>query len=224
MPAILDVAENVYNEDGSPVIDSKTGKQVRRVKKVVVIRSWQKADGAQLYFHSNGTYGYKDGSPVRTRAELEDPGLIGNEEQRKLALVWWDRKGVDESKKYYASQAERSRLVAERSPGVMRQVDSDLDIIMYMRRPLADRRRAAFGEPFTWFTMFENRPGWWGDAEIIEVGQYRYEKVNMTTMDLKRDEEKKAQGIAAAAQGQAPLVVGGDHDDSLDDAMEQEQA
>lgn len=219
MPQVLTVAEKLYDDDGFPVMNKETGKQETRLKRVTVIRSWQSASGKQIYQHSDGTYGYKDGSPVMGRDELEDPELGMSEIHRDLALAWWIRKGEKESKAFYEMRAAQRRRVAEATPGVVRQVDSDLDSVMYQKRPLNDRRRAAFGEPFTWFTEFKTRPDWWGHATVIDMGQWRYEMTDLRAEISKLDD----QIVDAKIPGKdldAPIVTGGDHSGSLDDAMD----
>jgi hypothetical protein len=64
---------------------------------------------------------------------------------------------------------------------------------MYMRRPVKDKRKKAFSEPSTWPEFgFTHRPDWWGFAGVIELGIYRYEKV-----ELEEDEE----GAGGSDQG-----------------------
>ncbi len=143
-------------------------------KKVQVIRSWQESDGRQLYLHLNGVYGYKDGSPIRSEAELD---IIASPVQRKAAQRWWDLAGKKMSAEHYAVLEEKERELYESQIPAIEGDVSDLDAIMYIRRPIRNRSRAAYSEPHTWLGWFQSRPDWWGHANVIELGEHRYEIV-----------------------------------------------
>ena len=155
-----------------------------KLKEIHVLRSWQESDGRQLFLHTNGIYGYKDESPVRTRAELD---IIIDPTQKKMANVWWDRVGKDMSAGFYQ---EREAEIEERQMKglnvVVKGESSDLDSITYIRRPIKDKRKKAFSEPSTWPEFdLDFRPDWWGKASVIELGVYRYEQI------LGEEEEEK---------------------------------
>lgn len=160
-------------------IDGKT-----HLKAVYVIRSWQESGGAQIYLHADGTYGYKDGSPIRTIRELD---IMGDPHQRKIAESWWERTGERLSKKFYAAQDQEIAKKQAEVQAVEGDV-SDLDTVQYRRRSIADRRKLAWCAPHTWYGWFPARPDWWGFASIIEIGTFRYQFVEPTG-DIEPEEE-----------------------------------
>ena len=148
------------------------GKPAQKI--VRVVRSWQDVNGKQVYLHANGVYGYKDGTPVISTNEFN---IITDKTQHKNAQAWWKRVGRKMSEEHYEKQAkEIERRNRDGIPQVVEGDSSDLDSVSYIRRPVGDRRRAAFSDPLTWFELgFPERPGWWGAAQIIEISGYRYE-------------------------------------------------
>lgn len=165
------MAQKLYVKTTGP--DGKTA-----LKTVNVIRSWQESNGEQIYLHANGVYGYKNGSPVKKEGEFS---MISDPTQHRLAVIWWKKVGESMSAGHYARvDAEIERRQTEGLPVVVEGESSDLDAVMYMRRPVKDKRRKAFSEPSTWPEFeFEKRPDWWGHAGVIELGIYRYEMVEM---------------------------------------------
>jgi len=160
--------------------DGKVG-----LRAVHIIRSWQESDGNQIYLHHNGIYGYKDGSPVKDKEEFE---IISDANQKKLAEAWWDRTGKQISEKYYADRRKAQEARQDGLEAVMGSV-SDLDAAQYIRRLLTDRKKDAWSEPMSWFECSpDGRPDWWGKASIIEIGNYRYKKLEAESV-LPGDEE-----------------------------------
>lgn len=159
------------------------------MKEVFIIRSWQESTGNQIYLHANGVYGYKDGSPVRNDKEFN---IIGSLVQRNAALAWWNRKGKTLSEDYYRRQAEmvETRILAD--VPVVEGDASDLDTVLYSRRPVSDRSKNAFSEPTTWFDWFDKRPDWWGHAPLIEIGGFRYKMIE-TSEDATPGESEPAE-------------------------------
>jgi len=153
----------VRNKDGST-----------RLKTVTVIRLWSQSDGKQLFLHSNGTYGYKDGSPVISAREFD---IISDPHQRERAMDWWDRTGERISREFYEKREEEEIARQETDVPVVEGDFSSVDVIQYIRRPLKTRSRAAYGDPSTWYEWFDARPDWWGFARVIEIQGYRYEIV-----------------------------------------------
>jgi len=144
-------------------------------KEINVIRSWQESDGRQIFLHTNGVYGYKDESPVLKK---EDLNIISDPTQHRLALNWWDRTGKEMSAGFY--DAREKEIERRQLEGVPVPVDGDvsnLDAMVYIRRPVKDKRKKAFSEASTWPEFgFKVRPEWWGNAGMIELGAYHYEK------------------------------------------------
>jgi len=163
----------------------KDGKSA--LKPVHVIRSWQESSGAQLYLHTNGIYGYKDGSPVR---KVEEFDIIGDKIQKKGAIAWWERKGKDLSAKYYKDQEKRLMKELQSDIRIIEGDKSDLDIVQYVRRLVTDRRKNAWSEPQTWFEWFTTRPDWWGHADLIEIAGYRYKTIDQEEIEEVQDEEQ----------------------------------
>jgi len=158
-------------------IKIKDGQGRVRNRVVKVIRAWTEGGGKQLFLHADGTYGYKDGAPALNEAELD---IISSPAQRKLAQLWWNRVGARKSADYYRKQEQD--LQERQSQGVLESVSgdsSDLDMILYIRRPVTTRARDAFSDPSTWYEWFETRPEWWGFANVIEISGYRYEVVEV---------------------------------------------
>ncbi|MBU2549028.1 MAG: hypothetical protein KKB20_11480 [Proteobacteria bacterium] len=156
-------------------------------REVVVIRIWQESSGRQIFLHANGVYGYKDGSPVQRVDELS---IISDSIQRKAALAWWERKGRNLSAEHYARV--REEIEALQRLGLPEPEDGDvsaLDTVLYRRRLVKDRRKAAFSEPSTWFEWFDHRPDWWGFASVIEIGEMRYELVGDEEVEAGEEEE-----------------------------------
>lgn len=167
-------------------IKDKQGNNV--IKHVKIIRAWSEGNGNQLFLHANGTYGYKDGSPVKSEAELN---IITDKGQRRLARLWWEQTGARKSRDYYRKQEQR--LLERQSAGVPNVVlgdASDLDMVLYIRRPITTRSRDAFSDPNTWYEWFDARPEWWGYATVIELAGYRYERVQP---EEDRDADKLSQ-------------------------------
>lgn len=145
-------------------------KQAQGQKAVHIIRTWLDASGKSVYLHADGHYGYKDGSPLKARSELD---LIGDKTQRALAQAWWDRFGQKQSESYYAA-LEATNLEAA---GDFREVPvdtSELDAILYIRRPVG-RKKGAVSSPHSWMEWFSKRPDWWGQAKKIDFADYVYE-------------------------------------------------
>lgn len=171
------------------------------LKEVNVIRAWQESDGRQIYLHTNGVYGYKDGAPVKGSDEFS---IIGDPTQHKMAMMWWNKVGKDMSGGYYArvaAEIEKRQMIG--IPDVVAGDSSDLDAAMYMRRPIKDKRRKAFSEPSTWPELeFTQRPDWWGYAGVIELGIYRYEKVEVE--EEPKPEEEEAENVTYPAEDAEP--------------------
>ena len=162
-------------------VKTTDGKGGSRTKEVSVIRSWQESDGAQIYLHSDGVYGYKDGAPVRKAEEL---AIIGDPIQSKMARTWWARKGEALSREYYARlQAEIEERQMDGVPVPVEGESSALDAITYMRRPVGGKGKKSFSDPSTWPEYgFNDRPDWWGHAGMIELGGYHYEMVDVNDL------------------------------------------
>jgi len=181
--------------------DIKTGKSAQR--EVRVIRSWSEADGRQVYLHTSGVYGYKSGEPVVAKKELD---IIVDPTQRKLAYMWWDRIGQAMSQTYYAErQAEIEKGNLAGTP--MASESSDLDSVLYIRRPVKNRARSAFSDPYTWFEWFDKRPDWWGHAAVIEMGEWRYELLDAESSDA--DDPEKGAGQQPSQTGGGNLTASG---------------
>jgi len=152
----------------------KDGRNI--MNEVQIIRSWQDSHGEQLYLHTNGIYGYKDGTPVIKKEEF---GIIGDKIQRRFAEEWWDRIGKRISEDHY-TKAEDA-LVARQEAGLAPVVQGDasvLDMALYKRRSLTGKDRK-FGDPMTWYEWFNQRPEWWGHARVIEIAGFRYQQEAM---------------------------------------------
>lgn len=141
-------------------------------KIVSVIRSWNMVGCPQVFLHTNGVYGYKDGAPVREEKEFD---VIASPLQRKAALGWWNRVGRDLSRRYYEAQDARlARLAGDHNPDEGAP-DSAKDAALYQRSGKGDG--AGVEGPFSWMDLFATRPEWWGPARKVEFAEYVYERV-----------------------------------------------
>jgi hypothetical protein len=157
------------------------------LKEVHVIRSWQESSGLQLYLHKNGIYGYKDESPVMNVREFD---IIGDPIQKKAALAWWNRIGKKVSAEFYKKRDEKIEKGLGDIP-IIEGDDSNLDAAQYARRLISDRSKNAWSDSSTWFDWFDSRPDWWGYAGIIEIGNYRYKKMDLENESITNIDENE---------------------------------
>jgi hypothetical protein len=151
------------------------------MKEVTVHRSWQEAGGTAVYLHANGRYAYKDGTPLKKREELDIlPGA-----QRKMAQLWWDRIGGQESKAFYKSIETQAEAVAGDFQDNL-LTTTELDSALYVRR---SAKGGAVSAPHAWMEWFTKRPDWWGQAKVIGFADYIYE---MAVIEEKPEAEKTA--------------------------------
>lgn len=149
------------------VTDSAGNKSTRTVN---VVRSWQDAGGALIIMFHNGSYGYKNGEPVRNASEFN---IISSPVQHKAALAWWERAGRELSEAYYAAKERRE---AELHGDYRAEIgsESQYDSVLYTRTP-TDKPDDVSG-PFSWMDLFNKRPDWWGQAQMIGFGDFAYRK------------------------------------------------
>ena len=136
-------------------------------KEVNIHCSWQDAGGAAIFLHVNGRYAQKDGSPLKRSEELD----ILPPAQRKQAQRWWDAVGGVESAKYYKRQED----AAEAEAGDFRDAlveSTEFDVALYTRKKA---KGGAISAAKAWMEFFTKRPDWWGQARLIEFGDYIYE-------------------------------------------------
>ncbi|WP_028316697.1 hypothetical protein [Desulfatibacillum aliphaticivorans] len=138
------------------------------IKKVHVIRTFGNASGQAVYLHADGSYGYKDGSPLRSKTELD---IITNLAHRKAAQAWWEAVGKVKSEAHYAALAKREAELA----GDQQFIDgpnSELDTVLYQRRAAGSKKK--WEDPFPWGALFPQRPEWWGQAASIAFKDWEY--------------------------------------------------
>jgi len=141
------------------------------MREVKILRTFGSISKGQVFQHTNGVFGYKDGAPVKSEKEF---AIITHPLHRKAAEMWWQRTGRKMSEKYYAAQRERERARL----GDYQVTDgadlTELDAKLYYRQPV----NAAMGEdiegPFSWMDLFPKRPDWWGQARAIQFMDYQY--------------------------------------------------
>ncbi|MBU2550229.1 MAG: hypothetical protein KKB20_17605, partial [Proteobacteria bacterium] len=160
-----------------------------------VLRSWQDISGAQIYLLMDGSYTYKNKAPIRSADEFS---IISDPIQRSAAVTWWGRKGKAMSAKYY-EELERQIEALQRVGLPVEASDepvTELDAVLYRRRPVNDRRKAAFGDPETWSTFgFPKRPDWWGYATVVEIADMRYQLAEAE--DCEEAIEAEAEDVSA---------------------------
>lgn len=144
------------------------------MKTVKVVRAWS-TQSTSIYLHHDGTYGYKDGAPVRNLAELEavitHPGHLNN------ARTWWKQRGQAMSAAYYQAIAEREQAKIGQFQESGADDQSALDEALYLRRDLSKGKKSALSGPLSWLDCgYGSRPDWWGQAENIVFGRVQYIK------------------------------------------------
>ena len=159
-------------------------------KQVHILRTWLDASGKSVYLHTDGRYAYKDAAPLKNRGELD---MIGDRGQRTLAHAWWDRFGEKESLAYYAAieakQLEAAGDFRELAPDL-----SELDAILYIRRPVG-KKKGAVTAPHAWMEWFGKRPDWWGQAQKIAFMDYAYEVAEIEAAPAAAAETPPALGV-----------------------------
>lgn len=145
---------------------------VKTTKTITVLRSWQDGGGAHLFLFGNGSYGYKNGEPVRASTEFS---IITSPVQQRAAMAWWERAGAELSKRYYeAKEAHEASMAGDfQEPGG--KENSLLDAMLYTRSPQGKPEAKPDG-PFTWMDLFSQRPDWWGQALSITFGDFVYQR------------------------------------------------
>jgi hypothetical protein len=146
----------------------------KTTKTVHVHRSWQDINGKHIFLHHNGVYGFKDGSPIKSPADLE----VLPPEHRRLAMAWWSRVGSEMSAQFYSGKEEE----AARNAGdyqeqlAAEEFNTKLDSVLYSRRPIVNgKAKGAVSAPKPWMEFgFTRRPDWWGQAKAIAFPDYAY--------------------------------------------------
>lgn len=143
-------------------------------RKILVKRAWTNISGLGVFLHMDGTYGFRDGAPVRSLADIRE--VIHDKIQLKAAENWWDRIGEKQSAAYYDALEKRRRLLAGDYTEGPVEGDSDLDMILYSKIP-AGEAPEDHQVPNTWMELgFKKRPDWWGQASGIQFDDFLYVK------------------------------------------------
>ena len=168
--------------------DPGTGKDVIGERKVLVARAWANSSGAQVFLHLNGTYGYKDGAPVKDIKELD---VITDPIQHERAVAWWNLKGERMARDAHnKKQVELEKRAMDPDEVVTKM--TDLDTAQYIRRPKNNKSPKAFCEPNTWVGYeFSERPPWWGLLEMAEDAHYHYRLINPEVLRQVAEEAEK---------------------------------
>jgi len=155
-----------------------------------IIAFWTDVAKGAIYLHENGVYGYKDGSPVRAKEELET--IISQPVQRKYALLWWDKVGSKLSKTFYDKKSEEEERRISQALHVQGLGEAvQLDLVQYQRRPTKDRSSAAYGDPTSWTEWFTSRPDWWGLAKTIQIGDWYFRRCDPDENPDNDDQQNK---------------------------------
>lgn len=161
-------------------------KQGDEMREIHVLRSWQDISGRQIFLHSNGLYGYKDGTPVKSVTEFDIMPI----EHRKQAVSWWNRGGHKVSADYYAEMERKTAEKAGDFQAMLGDSNTALDAVLYSRR---SKKGGALSAPRSWMEWFEKRPDWWGQASEIQFNDYKY---TMTAIEDDHDKTLSAPGSA----------------------------
>jgi len=147
----------------------------------IVHRCYQDITGRQIFLHADGSYGYKDGSPVKDAAEFN----LLPEAQRQIALSWWQRVGEKKSQVYYSQLAEQNKKLAGDFQETLAAQENNtrLDSVLYGRKAIvAGGKYGAIETPKSWMEHgFSHRPDWWGQARIINFANCQYVMQEQTT-------------------------------------------
>jgi len=158
------------------------GREIMR--EVYVLRTWGNVTGVRVYLHSNGIYGDKKGAPFRTREELRNLMGACTDDARAIAraMDWWDRFGNKIAEAYWEAEEKRlDQLQAAEFAGMVSDA-SEVDVILYQRRPSNKRSEEAYTEPTAWHEFgFPDRPDWWGHARTLDMGGWYYRRVELET-------------------------------------------
>ncbi|HPD57817.1 MAG: hypothetical protein BWY37_02156 [Firmicutes bacterium ADurb.Bin262] len=143
-------------------------------KQLIVHRTYQDISGKQIFLHADGSYGYKDGAPVREASELN----ILPEAHRQIAMNWWQRIGEKKSRAYYRQIDEMNKRRAGDYQEALAAQDNNtiLDSMLYGRKSsLATGKKGAVSAPKSWMEWgFKKRPEWWGQAKEINFPDATY--------------------------------------------------
>lgn len=146
------------------------------IKKTFDIRrSWSIVSGHAIYEHMDGTYAYKDGSPIMKAEDFQV--VIHDERQLKKALSWWDRIGKKQSQAFYDALDLRLRALDGDHVDAAGEEDIEKDMILYTRVPAGESAEDQPEPliPMTWMEIgFTSRPDWWGVAKTIEFNDFMY--------------------------------------------------
>jgi hypothetical protein len=177
----------------------------KTVIQVDVIRSWQDASGGLILLFANGSYGYRNGEPVRSAAEF---GIIGSAVQRKAAMAWWERAGEEISRAYYAAKVRREEELQGDFQASPAGKESELDGVLYTRAPSGTPDEVS--GPFSWMDLFPNRPDWWGQALSIQFGDFVYRQAEAALAGPPATIEEKGAELEHAGKGRprAPKAGG----------------
>lgn len=149
----------------------KTAAGEEAMREVKILRTFSHATKGQIFQHTNGVFGYKDGAPVRTEEELD---IITHPLHRKAAQLWWERIGRKMSEKYYAAQLERERARLGDYQPTDGADNTEMDAKLYYRQPVNSAAEEDVEGPFSWMDIFSKRPDWWGQARAIQFMDYQY--------------------------------------------------
>jgi hypothetical protein len=171
---------------------------VKATKTINVLRSWQDGGGAHLFLFGNGSYGYKNGEPVRS---VDEFNVITSSVQHRAALAWWKRAGEELSLRYYEAKTGREEAMLGDFQTPVESDNSMLDAVLYSRFPQGKPEAKPEG-PFSWMDLFPKRPDWWGQALSIAFGDFVYQRAEASEQGTPAMEGGgKAEGGRLKAEG-----------------------
>lgn len=182
------------------IIEVKKGTNVKKIK---IIRTYLDSSGKAVYLHADGRYALKDGTPLKSAADLD---IIGNPVHREAALRWWKFNGEAESEAYYQTQTQKERDLVGDFQTESLMSESELDVITYVRRD-STKKKTAVSAPHTWMEWFDRRPDWWGQADSIRFKDYEYTMVtpeDLASLEQNTDTENTVTDLTQPG-AQAPM-------------------
>ncbi|MEN6421320.1 MAG: hypothetical protein ABFD76_05175 [Smithella sp.] len=145
--------------------NTRTGKS----RIIHVLRSWFDGAGKQIHLLADGRYADAQGHPLKSDGDFS----IMPQHHRKVALLWWNRRGKNESREYFEALDRQQEAAAGDYQAELAEAENNtlLDAVLYYRK----KGKTAASKAQSWMEFgFPSRPDWWGQAKEIKFKDYNY--------------------------------------------------